>query len=100
MFKGLFSSGSKSSKPASSSAHSEELRELLQTMTKALVDDPSKIEIEEGESDEGILFELKVSKSDLGKVIGKRGRTASAMRTILSAASRKHKIGADLKIVE
>jgi len=64
------------------------------------VDDPSKIEIDEGESDDGILFELRVSKSDLGKVIGKKGRTASAMRTILSAASRKHKMGADLKIVE
>ena len=52
------------------------------------------------DDDDHIAFELRVSKSDLGKVIGKRGRTASAMRTILSAASRKHRVNADLRIVE
>jgi len=70
-------------------------------MIKALVDDPQEVNLKEAERDDNhINFELRVSKNDLGKVIGKRGRTASAMRTILSAASRKHRINADLRIVE
>lgn len=97
MFKSLFSSAVS---PAPSS-DSKALKELLENMIKALVDDPNHIELTEADrEDDRIAFELRVSKSDLGKVIGKHGRTASAMRTILSAASRKHKMNADLRIVE
>ena len=71
-------------------------------MIKALVDNPSDVDLTERaqDDDEHIAFELRVAKADLGKVIGRNGRTASAMRTILSAASRKHKVNADLTIVE
>lgn len=96
MLKKLFSSVT-----ASASNDTRELKELLENMIKALVDDPQEVNLKEAERDDNhINFELRVSKNDLGKVIGKRGRTASAMRTILSAASRKHRINADLRIVE
>ncbi|MDB5037836.1 MAG: hypothetical protein JWQ35_1364 [Bacteriovoracaceae bacterium] len=98
MFKGLFSSGS--SAPSSGGA-AKELESLLEKMIIALVDEPNDIKLEQvGSTDELVSFELRVAKSDLGKVIGKKGRTASAMRTILSAASRKHRVGSDLRIVE
>mgnify|MGYP000993786074 CR=1 FL=1 len=97
MFKNLFSTNSSNA----SNEDSSSLKGLIENMTKALVDDPSRIQVAEVRNDdENLVYELRVSKSDLGKVIGKRGRTASAMRTILSAASRKHNLGVDLKIVE
>jgi predicted RNA-binding protein YlqC (UPF0109 family) len=97
MFKGLFSSGT--SAPNATAA--KELESLLEKMITALVDEPKSIELQQvNTSDDLVSFELRVAKSDLGKVIGKKGRTASAMRTILSAASRKHRVGSDLKIVE
>ena len=77
------------------------LKEMIRATLGAIVDEPGKIEITEHEDGEGALtFELKVAKGDLGKVIGKRGRTASALRTLLSAASRKHDVSAYLKIIE
>lgn len=94
MFKNLFSSA------ATVSNDSKELDDLVENMVKALVDEPGSIDLKRNDADEGVIFELRVSKNDLGKVIGKKGRTASAMRTILSAASRKHKMSADLRIVE
>lgn len=100
MFKNLFSS-STAVRHGSDLTNTKELKGLLESMIEALVDEPKQIELNSADHpDGGVLFELKVSKSDLGKVIGKKGRTASAMRTILSAASRKHKISADLKILE
>lgn len=75
--------------------------DLIRGMVKALVDDPDKIDIRVIDRDDGVKgFELRVAKEDRGKVIGKRGRTASAMRTILSAAARKQQINADLQIIE
>lgn len=86
---------------SATTSENRELKDLLENMIKALVDEPQRVELTEADSDQDhIAFELRVSKNDLGKVIGKRGRTASAMRTILSAASRKHKVNADLRIVE
>lgn len=95
MFKNLFSSAA-----AVVSGDSKELNDLVENMVKALVDEPNAIDLTRNDGDDGVIFELRVSKNDLGKVIGKKGRTASAMRTILSAASRKHKLSADLRIVE
>lgn len=96
MFKNFFSS---SAAPVAT-GDSDDLNELVENMVKALVDEPDSINLKRNDGDEGVIFELRVSKNDLGKVIGKKGRTASAMRTILSAASRKHKLSADLRIVE
>ncbi len=99
MFKSFFSSAAATT--TNTSSDNRQLKDLLESMIKALVDQPQSVELKEAESDnEHVAFELKVAKNDLGKVIGKRGRTASAMRTILSAASRKHNVSADLRIVE
>ncbi|MCK9464186.1 MAG: KH domain-containing protein [Proteobacteria bacterium] len=77
-----------------------EIRELIERMAKALVDTPDSVEVREIEGEQSSVMELRVAKGDLGKVIGKQGRTASAMRTILGAASAKLKKRAVLDIIE
>jgi hypothetical protein len=77
-----------------------EMKELIAYVAKALVDDPEAVEVSEVEGEQTSVIELKVAKSDLGKVIGKQGRTARAMRTILNAASTKIKKRAVLEIIE
>ncbi len=69
-------------------------------MAKALVDSPDDVEVREIEGEQSSVIELRVAREDLGKVIGKQGRTARAMRTILSAASTKLKKRAVLDIIE
>jgi uncharacterized protein len=76
------------------------LKSLIETVARALVDDPDSVEVHEIEGEQTSVIELKVAKSDLGKVIGKKGRTAAAMRTILSAASTKLRKRAVLEIIE
>ncbi len=65
------------------------MKTLIETMAKALVDKPDDVVVGEVEGEKTTVFELRVSESDLGKVIGKQGKTARAMRTILSAAGTK-----------
>jgi len=65
------------------------MKTLIETMAKALVDRPEEVKVSEIEGEKTTVFELKVSQSDLGKVIGKQGKTARAMRTILGAAGTK-----------
>jgi predicted RNA-binding protein YlqC (UPF0109 family) len=77
-----------------------QIRELIELMAKALVDVPDSVEVREIEGEQSSVIELRVAKGDLGKVIGKQGRTAGAMRTILSAASAKLKKRAVLDIIE
>ena len=77
-----------------------DMKELITYIAKALVDSPEDVEVSEVEGEQTSVIELKVSKSDLGKVIGKQGRTARAMRTILNAASTKIKMRAVLEIIE
>ena len=77
-----------------------ELRELIDYVSKALVDMPDSVEVSEIEGEQTTVIELKVDKSDLGKVIGKQGRTARALRTILNAASIKLKKRSVLEIIE
>ena len=77
-----------------------ELRELIDYVSKALVDIPENVEVNEVEGEQTTVIELKVDKSDLGKVIGKQGRTARALRTILNAASTKLKKRSVLEIIE
>ncbi len=76
------------------------MRELIEFVAKALVDNPDAVEVREVEGEQTSVLELKVAKEDLGKVIGKQGRTARAMRTILSAASTKIRKRAVLEILE
>lgn len=76
------------------------LKELIKYIAQALVDYPEEVEVTEIEGSTTSVMELKVAKEDLGKVIGKQGRTARAMRTILSAASTKIKKRAVLEIIE
>jgi predicted RNA-binding protein YlqC (UPF0109 family) len=76
------------------------MRELIFYIAKALVDNPEQVSVEEIEGNQTSVLELKVAKEDLGKVIGKQGRTARAMRTILSAASAKIKKRTVLEIIE
>jgi predicted RNA-binding protein YlqC (UPF0109 family) len=76
------------------------MKELIEYMAKALVDNPDEVSVSEVGGEMTSVIELKVAKSDLGKVIGKQGRTARAMRTILSAASTKMKKRAVLEILE
>jgi hypothetical protein len=65
------------------------MEELIQTIAKALVDNPDQVDVREVEGQATTVIELRVAQSDLGKVIGKRGRTAQAIRIILSAAGMK-----------
>ena len=76
------------------------MKELIKYIAQALVDHPEHVEGNEVEGEQTSVIELKVAKEDLGKVIGKQGRTARAMRTILSAASTKIRKRSVLEIIE
>jgi predicted RNA-binding protein YlqC (UPF0109 family) len=76
------------------------LRDLVLYLARALVEHPDEVAVEEIEEQDGTVFELKVAESDLGRVIGRQGRTAKALRTVLSAASAKMKRRAILEILE
>ena len=76
------------------------MKDLIKYTAQALVDYPEQVEVSEVEGRQTSVIELKVAKEDLGKVIGKQGRTARAMRTILSAASAKIKKRSVLEIIE
>ncbi|MBI4710689.1 MAG: KH domain-containing protein [Nitrospirae bacterium] len=65
------------------------MRELIEHMAKALVDKPEDVSVAEVAGERTTVYELKVALTDLGKVIGKQGKTARAMRSILSAAGAK-----------
>lgn len=79
---------------------SSELKSLIEYVSKALVDMPDQVVVNEIEGEQTTVIELKVDKSDLGKVIGKQGRTARALRTILNAASTKLRKRSVLEIIE
>ena len=76
------------------------MKDLIAYIAKALVDKPEEVVVTEIVGQQTSVIELKVAKEDMGKVIGKRGRTALAMRTILSAASTKMKKRSVLEIIE
>ncbi|MBI5155139.1 KH domain-containing protein [Candidatus Poribacteria bacterium] len=76
------------------------LRELIEFVAKALVDEPEKVAATAVESESSVIIELRVSPDDVGKVIGKAGQTAKALRKILSAAATKHRKKSLLQIVE
>ncbi len=76
------------------------MKDLIKYIAQALVDDPDVVEVNEVQGAQTSVLELKVAKDDLGKIIGKQGRTARAIRTILSAASAKIKKRSVLEIIE
>jgi len=76
------------------------LKDLVEYIAKSLVDKPEEVVVTEVEGEMTSVLELKVAKEDLGKVIGKQGRTARAMRTILGAASTKARKRSVLEILE
>jgi predicted RNA-binding protein YlqC (UPF0109 family) len=63
------------------------MRELLEYLAREIVDDPDAVEVSERTDDRGVLFTLRVAQDDMGKVIGRGGRTARAIRTVMKAAS-------------
>jgi predicted RNA-binding protein YlqC (UPF0109 family) len=77
-----------------------EMKDLIEYIAKVLVDNPDEVRVTELEGRQTSVIELRVAKEDLGKVIGKQGRTARAMRTILGAASTKMKKRSVLEILE
>jgi predicted RNA-binding protein YlqC (UPF0109 family) len=76
------------------------MKELIEYIAKALVDNPDQVRVSEILGEKTSVIELAVAKEDLGKVIGKQGRTAKAIRTILTAASTKLRKRSVLEIVE
>lgn len=65
------------------------MKELLETIAKSLVDYPDEVSVNEVEGEKSLILELKVAKEDMGKVIGKQGRIAKAIRTVVKAAAVK-----------
>lgn len=77
-----------------------DMRMLVEQIAQALVDAPGEVKVEAVEDGDATVLELRVAQTDLGKVIGKQGRTAKSIRTILGAASMKFKKRYMLEIVE
>ncbi len=84
----------------SSSPNLGELSLLIEHIAKALVDKPNEVEVNEVVGENTTVIELKVAKDDLGKIIGKQGRTARSIRTVLNGASTKLEKRTVLEIIE
>ncbi|MFH1834084.1 MAG: KH domain-containing protein [bacterium] len=76
------------------------MKELLEFLARSLVDHPDEVRVEEIESDNGVLLRLSVAKDDVGKVIGKQGRIARALRTVVKAGAVKDGRQATIEIVD
>lgn len=63
------------------------MKELVEVIAKALVNNPAQVHVTERDAPDGILYELRVAQEDMGKIIGKQGRIAKAMRTVVKAAA-------------
>ncbi len=74
------------------------MKELIEFMARAIVDYPDEVEVTEAEMEDQIVFHLKVAESDMGKVIGKQGRIANTMRTLLKVAAIRRETKAILEI--
>jgi len=75
-------------------------KEFVEKIAKALVDEPDQVQVRETEADKRLIIELEVAKGDIGKVIGKKGRTAHAMRTLLQCKAAKDHKRAMLEIID
>jgi hypothetical protein len=78
----------------------KEMKEFIERIAKALVDQPDVVKVAEVKGERDSVIELSVAKEDIGKIIGKQGRTVSAIRTLLNAASMKQKKRTILEIIE
>ena len=76
------------------------MKDLIERIARALVDNPEEVTVTALEGNQATVLELKVAKEDIGKIIGKQGRTARSLRTILGAASAKQRKRVVLEIVE
>jgi len=76
------------------------MRELIEYIAKALVDNPDSVDVKEIEGGNTIIYELKVGSGDMGKIVGRGGKTVNAIRTIVTGASMKKGKRAILEIVE
>lgn len=84
----------------SSVEEAQALKELVERIARALVDSPDQVTVEAAEEDNALVLRLRVASSDVGRVIGKQGRTAKAMRTVLHAIAARSKRRAVLEILE
>ena len=75
------------------------MKDLLEVITKNLVDYPEKVEVKEIQEEHSLLLELHVAPEDMGKVIGKQGRIAKAIRSVVKAASSKDNKKVDVEII-
>jgi predicted RNA-binding protein YlqC (UPF0109 family) len=76
------------------------MKEIVQFVAQNLVNNPDAVEVKETQGEEGLLIELRVAKEDLGRVIGKEGRTAKSIRTILTAVASRTGRTVTLEIIE
>lgn len=76
------------------------MKELVEYMVKSLVDDPESVRVSELEGEQSVIYEVRVAPEDMGKIIGKQGRIAKAMRTIVKAACVKSGKKAVVEILE
>ena len=76
------------------------MKELLEFLARSLVDNPDEVRVEETENDDTIVLRLSVAKDDVGKVIGRQGRVARAMRTVVKASTVKNGKQATVEIVD
>ena len=76
------------------------MKDLLEFLARALVDNPEEVRVEEIESEDGVLLRLTVAKEDVGKVIGKQGRIARALRTVVKASAVRDGRQATVEIVD
>lgn len=76
------------------------MKEFIEYIAKNLVDDPNSVKVDEMSEDNRVMLKLHVAKNDLGKVIGKQGKTAKSMRVLLTAVAAKHNMSGQLEIDE
>lgn len=74
------------------------MKNFIEFIAKELVDEPDKVRVEETKQENKIILKLHVAKTDIGKVIGKQGKTAKSMRTLLTAVAAKHNMSGQLEI--
>lgn len=76
------------------------MKELIEFLAKALVDRPEAVQVREIEGEKTLIIELKVAEEDIGKIVGRQGRTARALRTVLAAAATRTRKRVVLEILE
>lgn len=76
------------------------MKEFIEFIVKHLVEDPDRVKVTEEKNEKGLLFKLKVGESDIGRVVGKEGRTARSLRTLLNATAARRGQRANLEIID